>query len=135
MDFTSNSVLMPIVAFFTCIFVGFISTSRKKAVPMTPPNFMLANTFGSVMNIRDGPAFRASLLPPENTNTAGMIISPARNAIPVSNKGIEKVSKLMMPILVVLTIFIAVYGLTLDGAMEGLVYYIPIRRLQSNMGR
>ena len=127
MDFTSNSVLMPIVAFFTCIFVGFIakpdlistevketdgtfkaegmfnliikwiapiflvlilqwnlsrkidtivsiseiaevsaakSTSRKKAVPMTPPNFMLANTFGSVMNIRDGPAFRASLLPP-----------------------------------------------------------------------
>lgn len=39
-------------------------------------------------------------------------------------QGIEKVSKFMMPILVVLTIFIAVYGLTLDGAMEGLVYYI-----------
>ena len=29
-----------------------------------------------------------------------------------------------MPILVLLTIFIAVYGLTLDGAMEGFVYYI-----------
>lgn len=39
-------------------------------------------------------------------------------------KGIEKVSKIMMPILVVLTIIISVYGLTLDGAMEGLVYYI-----------
>lgn len=39
-------------------------------------------------------------------------------------KGIEKVSKVMMPILVLLTIFIAVYGLTLDGAMEGFVYYI-----------
>ncbi len=39
-------------------------------------------------------------------------------------KGIEKVSKVMMPILVVLTIIISVYGLTLDGAMEGLVYYI-----------
>ena len=39
-------------------------------------------------------------------------------------KGIEKVSKFMMPILVVLTIIIAVYGLTLDGAMEGLIYYI-----------
>lgn len=39
-------------------------------------------------------------------------------------KGIEKVSKFMMPILVVLTVIIAVYGLTLDGAMEGLVYYI-----------
>ena len=39
-------------------------------------------------------------------------------------KGIEKVSKIMMPILVILTIIIAVYGLTLDGAMEGLIYYI-----------
>lgn len=39
-------------------------------------------------------------------------------------EGIEKVSKVMMPILVVLTIFIAGYGLTLDGAMEGLIYYI-----------
>lgn len=39
-------------------------------------------------------------------------------------KGIEKVSKFMMPVLVVLTIIIAVYSLTLDGAMEGLVYYI-----------
>lgn len=39
-------------------------------------------------------------------------------------KGIEKVSKIMMPVLVVLTIIIAVYGLTLDGAMEGVVYYL-----------
>ena len=39
-------------------------------------------------------------------------------------KGIEKVSKFMMPILVVLTLIIAVYGLTLDGAMDGLIYYI-----------
>lgn len=39
-------------------------------------------------------------------------------------KGIEKVSKIMMPILVVLTIIISVYGLTLDGATEGLIYYI-----------
>lgn len=39
-------------------------------------------------------------------------------------KGIEKVSKIMMPILVILTIIIAVYGLTLDGAMEGVAYYL-----------
>ncbi len=39
-------------------------------------------------------------------------------------KGIEKVSKIMMPVLVVLTIIIAIYGLTLDGAMEGLAYYV-----------
>ena len=29
-----------------------------------------------------------------------------------------------MPILVILTVFIAVYGLTLDGAMDGFVYYV-----------
>lgn len=39
-------------------------------------------------------------------------------------KGIEKVSKIMMPVLVVLTLFIAIYGLTIDGAMDGLVYYL-----------
>lgn len=39
-------------------------------------------------------------------------------------KGIEKVSKIMMPVLVILTIIIAVYGITLDGAMEGVIYYI-----------
>ena len=39
-------------------------------------------------------------------------------------KGVEKVSKLMMPILVVLTLFIAVYGLFIPGAMEGFIYYV-----------
>lgn len=39
-------------------------------------------------------------------------------------KGVEKVSKIMMPVLVVLTLFIAIYGLTVDGAMDGLAYYL-----------
>lgn len=39
-------------------------------------------------------------------------------------KGIENVSKFMMPVLVVLTIFIAGYGLTIDGAMDGVIYYL-----------
>lgn len=39
-------------------------------------------------------------------------------------KGIEKISKLLMPILLVLTIGISVYSLSLDGAMEGLIYYV-----------
>lgn len=39
-------------------------------------------------------------------------------------KGIEQVSKVLMPILVVLSVIIAIYALTLDGAMEGLIYYI-----------
>lgn len=39
-------------------------------------------------------------------------------------KGIEKISKILMPILLILTVGISVYSLTLDGAMEGLIYYI-----------
>ncbi len=39
-------------------------------------------------------------------------------------KGIEKVSKIMMPILVVLSMFIAIYIMFLPGAMEGVRYYL-----------
>lgn len=39
-------------------------------------------------------------------------------------KGIEKVSKFMMPILVILTIVIAVYSMFMPGAMEGVKYYL-----------
>ncbi len=39
-------------------------------------------------------------------------------------KGIEKVSKFMMPLLVVLSLFVAVYNMFLPGAMEGVLYYI-----------
>ena len=39
-------------------------------------------------------------------------------------KGIEKVSKFMMPVLVVLTIGIAIYSLCMPGAIDGLLYYI-----------
>ena len=39
-------------------------------------------------------------------------------------KGIEKVSKVMMPVLVVLTIFIAIYSLFMPNAIEGLIYYV-----------
>ena len=39
-------------------------------------------------------------------------------------KGIEKVSKIMMPVLVALSIVIAVYTMFIPGAGEGLMYYI-----------
>ena len=39
-------------------------------------------------------------------------------------KGVEKASKIMMPILVILTLGIAIYTLTLPGAWEGVLYYI-----------
>ncbi len=39
-------------------------------------------------------------------------------------KGIEKVSKFMMPVLIVLTIFIAGYSMFMPGALKGVLYYI-----------
>jgi len=39
-------------------------------------------------------------------------------------KGVEKVSKIMMPVLIVLTLFIAVYSMFIPGAMDGVLYYI-----------
>lgn len=39
-------------------------------------------------------------------------------------KGIEKISKIMMPALIVLTIGIAIYTMTIPGAMDGVKYYI-----------
>ncbi len=39
-------------------------------------------------------------------------------------KGIEKVSKIMMPVLIVLTLFIAIYSMFIPGAMDGVLYYI-----------
>ena len=39
-------------------------------------------------------------------------------------KGIEKVSKWMMPILVLLSMFVAIYSITLPGALDGVKYYL-----------
>ncbi len=39
-------------------------------------------------------------------------------------KGIEKVSKVMMPVLIVLSIGVAVYAMFLPGALEGVKYYL-----------
>lgn len=38
--------------------------------------------------------------------------------------GIEKASRIMMPILIVMTVFIAVFSVAQPGAMEGVIYYL-----------
>lgn len=40
------------------------------------------------------------------------------------NKGIERSNRVMMPLLFILLIAIAIYGLTLPGAMDGLYYFL-----------
>ena len=61
------------------------STNTKNRIPISVPSPILSNTLGIVMNINDGPALRFSIFPPENANTAGIIIKPAIIAIAVSN--------------------------------------------------
>ncbi len=39
-------------------------------------------------------------------------------------KGVESVSKIMMPVLVILTLFVAVYSMFMPGALEGVKYYL-----------
>ena len=56
--------------------------------------------------------------------TAIFIILTAAVVLLGVQKGVEKISKLLMPILLVLTIGISIYSLTLDGALDGLIYYI-----------
>jgi len=50
-------------------------------------------------------------------------------------KGIEKASKVLMPILVLLTIGVAIYSVCLPGAMEGVKYYLipDFSKLSANM--
>ena len=60
-----------------------MNTSTKNSAPITWPPGICPNTFGSVINMRPGPPlFKPSS--PLNTNTAGMIIKPAINAMAVS---------------------------------------------------
>ena len=59
------------------------STRTKKRIPKNLPPGKFAKTCGIVMKTSPGPAFSAACSPPKAT-TAGMIISPLKNAIAVS---------------------------------------------------
>ena len=50
------------------------------------------------------------------------------------NKGIENISKILMPLLVVLSIVIAVFVITRPGAKDGIIYYLKpeLSRLSAN---
>ena len=71
------------------------NTSRKNKIPTPVPSPIFANTFGIVINMSEGPACSVSGSPPENANTAGIIISPAMIAIAVSNTSTFRVAPSM----------------------------------------
>lgn len=58
--------------------------------------------------------------------TALFILAATFVVIRGVNKGIEKASRVLMPILVILSVIIAIYSVTLPGAMDGVKYlFIP----------
>ena len=73
MDFISNSVLMPIVAIFTCIFVGFIIKPKVIAdeVKMTDGTFKSEKMF-AVMIKWIAPFFLAAILISSVASTLGV---------------------------------------------------------------
>ncbi len=82
---------------------------------------------GEVQTITDSSGFFGNFIGNMGQPTLFLAIYMIFNAIVVLlgvEKGIEKVSKFIMPVLIAMSLFIAVYSLTLDGAMDGLIYYI-----------
>lgn len=72
-------------------------------------------------------SFFSSFISKAGEPTVFFLIYVVINALVVTlgvEKGIEKVSKFLMPVLLALIVVISVYTLTLDGAGEGLKYYI-----------
>ena len=72
MDFVSNSVLMPIVAFFTCIFIGFIikPSTISEEVKATNGKFSGEKLF-TVMIKRIAPIFLVLVLASSVANAFG----------------------------------------------------------------
>ena len=71
--------------------------------------------------------FFENLIGNSATPTLFFIIYVLLNAVVILlgvQKGIEKVSKILMPVLFILIIGIAVYTLTLPGALDGAAYYL-----------
>lgn len=56
--------------------------------------------------------------------TAVFILATATVVLLGVQKGIENVSKVLMPVLVVMTLGVAIYSLTIPGALDGLAYYL-----------
>lgn len=82
----------------------------------TPLNEMNMDTFGTVISDPVVPVIFALII-------IGLTTFVDMKGIA---GGIEKVSKVMMPLLIIMLIFCAVFSLTLDGAIEGVKYlWVP----------
>lgn len=77
--------------------------------------------------LADGGNFFSNFISSGSESMAFMLVFMALTYLVVAlgvNKGIEKANLIMMPLLIVMAAAVAIYSLTLPGAMDGLAYYL-----------
>ncbi len=83
-------------------------------VEMLLGNFDIGNHFGEYVND----------IATVGGYTLAFLLATAYIVSQGVTKGIEKFSKILMPILIAIILMLTVYALTLDGAMEGITFYL-----------
>ncbi len=84
--------------------------------------------FGTPINEMDMSVFGATVSDPVLPIVFALIIIAATVFVDMKgiSGGVEKVAKVLMPLLVIMLVFCAVFSMTLDGAMEGVKYmWVP----------
>lgn len=77
--------------------------------------------------LADGGTFFSNFIASGSESMAFMLVFMALTYLIVAlgvNKGIEKANLVMMPLLIVVAAAVAIYSLTLPGAMDGLAFYL-----------
>ncbi len=89
--------------------------------------YLVTFVTGNVTTAADDGTFFSNFIAANGQPTVYFLIFAGLTALVVIlgvKKGIETISKILMPVLVVIIIGIAIYTMTLPGAMDGVVYYV-----------
>ena len=89
--------------------------------------YLFAFATGGAKEAADGGAYFSNFISSDSEPAMWFFLFLAATALIVLfgvEKGIEKVSKFMMPVLAFLAVGVAIYSCTLPGALEGIKYYI-----------
>ena len=89
--------------------------------------YLFGYAFGGADALADGGGIFTGFIGNAPESVACMLVFMALTYLIVAlgvNNGIEKANMVMMPLLIVIAAVIAVYSLTLPGAMDGLSYYL-----------
>ncbi len=106
---------VPMIIFpYYCVIGGWVMKYFTVFVSGNGGNAAKADFFGNYISTASQPMFFLALY---MGITAIVVMLGVK-------KGIEKVSTFLMPVLVVMTIGISIYVLTIDGAIDGFIYYV-----------